>query len=244
LIALHDVLLCRVAIITELKSNSRHASTDITSVNKEISDLRKGRNDVGCSCKAIKVDKLGVAKLKQELIHHRDMYHRQHLCHPIGGGGGNVGEEYSRGRADSIQTDTSETSEDITAASQSKRTVSEDDLGTGDALDGVYTVEQCIKLSNEDIQKLSKPHLMAYMRTMVQSCPLCVSNNCACVASGIGCHANVCGCYRYNTKQNCQNPQGVIQYDPYKVQQHRQQFVSTEAALSHRITRPARANTT
>lgn len=235
--------MCRVAIITELKGHSRNAGMDITAINKEISDLRKGRNDVGCSCKAIKVDKLGVAKLKQELIHHRDMFQRQQLCKLAGVDEGNVENMYSRGRADSIQTDTSEASEDVNPQ-DSKRTVSEDDIGqSGDPLDGSYSAEQCMKLTNDEIQKLSKSHLMAYMRAMVQSCPLCVSNNCACVASGIGCHANVCGCFRYNSKQSCQNVMGVIQYDPYKVQQHRQQFVSSETGISYKV-RPSRANTT
>ena len=72
--------MCRVAIVTEMTTRTGGLSADMTSVNQEISDLRKGRDNVGCSCKAVKVDKLGVAKLKQELIHHRDMllYQRHH----------------------------------------------------------------------------------------------------------------------------------------------------------------------
>ena len=46
----------------------------INDSNKEIMDIRKSREtSPGCSCKAIKVDKLSVSKMKQELINHQDI---------------------------------------------------------------------------------------------------------------------------------------------------------------------------
>jgi hypothetical protein len=38
--------------------------------NRDIKGIRLSREEVGCSCRSIKVDKLSVAKMRQEMHHH------------------------------------------------------------------------------------------------------------------------------------------------------------------------------
>ena len=40
----------------------------ITDLNKELKSIRTNREQIGCSCKPVKLDKLSVVKMKQELI--------------------------------------------------------------------------------------------------------------------------------------------------------------------------------
>ena len=221
-----------------MKDQSQISGSGITNVNNEILELRKGRENVGCSCKAIKPDKLGVAKLKQELIHHRDMLLLQRERATREGAEGGVvqgavaedgGPDNSTGQERIIQ----------------RRRASADSISElGGGIDDIFTLEKILVLSNTDIQQLPKNQLQAFMRTVTMSCPLCVSNNCACVAAGVGCHANVCGCSRYNAKQTCSNPIGLVSYEQYRVQQHRQQYVTNEPLPATTKTRPSRANTT
>ena len=214
---------------------------DISTVNKEISDLRKGRESVGCSCKAIKPDKLSIAKLKQELIRHKDILLQQKQR----GAGRKIG--ISRVvDGDVLPHPHHRDPADPTAVTPQERSASTDHIrevkGKGDREEG-FTIHKLMTLSASDIQALPKNQLQAYMRVVTMSCLLCVANNCTCVAAGIGCHANVCGCSRYNTKQSCSNPRGVTSYDPYLVQQHRQQFVTNAPVPANTKTRPSRANT-
>jgi hypothetical protein len=37
--------------------------------NRDIKLIRASREDIGCSCKPIKIDKLSISKMKQELLH-------------------------------------------------------------------------------------------------------------------------------------------------------------------------------
>ena len=235
------VISLRVAIISNLKDHSVVTGTGISTVNKEISDLRKGRESVGCSCKAIKPDKLSIAKLKQELIHYRDMLLQQRE-----GGGATVASCATADDGEVMKSSRHSDPSTATAAVPQRRSASADHIGDvegrGD-IEGGFTTDKLMTLSASDIQALPKNQLQAYMRVVTLSCPLCVANNCTCVAAGIGCHANVCGCSRYNAKQSCSNPRGVTSYDPYLVQQHRQQFVTNGPVPANTKTRPSRAHT-
>lgn len=65
---------CRIVVLGPLTRQPTHDGIPITTLHKELTDIRKSREDVGCNCKQVKLDKLNVAKLKQELISHQETF--------------------------------------------------------------------------------------------------------------------------------------------------------------------------
>mmetsp|Transcript_3269 Transcript_3269/g.5096 ORF Transcript_3269/g.5096 Transcript_3269/m.5096 type:complete len:408 (+) Transcript_3269:269-1492(+) len=60
----------RVVLLGNLsrQSASDGDGTSVGAINKDLTHVRHSRNAVGCSCKAVKLDKLSVTKMRQELI--------------------------------------------------------------------------------------------------------------------------------------------------------------------------------
>lgn len=61
-----------IVVLGALTRQSTHDGIPIASLNKELVDIRKSREDVGCNCKQIKLDKLNVNKLRQALIAYQE----------------------------------------------------------------------------------------------------------------------------------------------------------------------------
>ena len=79
-------------------------------------------------------------------------------------------------------------------------------------------------LTGASIASMSKPELLSAMRSALNNCPLCVSNECDCVRVGVQCSAEVCGCLRRGLNgegQRCHNPEGSSIFDVDKVRDYR-----------------------
>jgi hypothetical protein len=176
------IILRRVVLLGALARQTGEGGDSIATSNKDMTDIRKSRQDVGCNCRPLKLDKLSVGKLKQELLSY-------------------------------------------------ERKVAPSGSGLDPLSPEVLTAAQ--------IEAMPKNELLSRLRERVKSCPICVSNDCACIAAGIGCHGNVCGCSR-NSAGLCQNPEGMESYDPKRVSEYRANFVSPSAPLPPG--RPARSN--
>jgi hypothetical protein len=61
----------RIVVLGSLSRQAAIDGTPLSSLNKELTDIRKSREDVGCNCKQATLDKLNVAKLRQELASHQ-----------------------------------------------------------------------------------------------------------------------------------------------------------------------------
>lgn len=130
----------------------------INESNQEVIDIRISRHtSAGCTCRAVKVDKLSVTKLKQELISHIDK----------------------------------------------------------------------IDISVDEINALPKAKLASAVREMLQSCPMCVTNNCSCVQEGIGCHPEVCSCFKHKNHQECENKYNEECYSSRSVDDYRKRFITS-----------------
>jgi hypothetical protein len=54
--------------VVELGALKKDVELSITDLNKELKSIRTNREQTGCNCKPIKLDKLSVVKIKQELV--------------------------------------------------------------------------------------------------------------------------------------------------------------------------------
>lgn len=81
----------------------------------------------------------------------------------------------------------------------------------------------------EQINALSKSELVATVKDVLLSCPLCVSNSCCCVREGIGCHVEVCACFKKKSHM-CQNEFNQEAYCSSVVDAHRSKYVTATAS--------------
>ena len=98
-----------------------------------------------------------------------------------------------------------------------------------------------LQVSAEEVEKLSKNDLSAMLKDKLQSCRLCIDNNCLCVQMGIGCSAESCGCLkggiRMSSAQACGNVNGRRVYNSETVNIHRMQYLPADSKLRERIAR-------
>lgn len=89
--------------------------------------------------------------------------------------------------------------------------------------------------SAADAEAMSKTELNSKLKELIQSCQLCVTNNCSCVQLEIPCSGDTCNCLkgrvRLEAQQPCSNRNGQRVFDPEKVNQYRCQFISIDNLL-------------
>lgn len=85
---------------------------------------------------------------------------------------------------------------------------------------------QSSSFTTEEINTFSKTQLTSKLKEALQSCVICVSNNCECFQNDIPCSADICSCKgKQRSSQVCDNPNGVYLFDTQHVMEYRKKVL-------------------
>lgn len=129
--------------------------------------------NTGCSCKAIKVDKLSVVKMKETYAQ---------VCGSLGGF------EAASAMASQAEAQTAGGEEGTEKDGQTSEEAAR-------AADKAAADSPPRPLSKAQVELLSKADLAATLREVLKFCALC-TRDCECLQLGIGCSGETCGCLR------------------------------------------------
>lgn len=86
-----------------------------------------------------------------------------------------------------------------------------------------------IGLSAENIEKLSKNEVKEKLKLALETCSMCVSNDCECVVNGVPCMPDICGCmHKLTLSQECMNPEGKVVFNAKEVNDFRSHFIDVQ----------------